>query len=59
MSMINTETRGDWKIREFKYLRTDPYWTLISKTSSKTLLSSANDASLLVVLRMSPVETIR
>ena len=37
--------RGDCKIHKFRQSRTDPSCTLISKASSKTLLSSGNYVS--------------
>ena len=40
--------RGYWKNRKFRYLSIDSSWTLISKYSSRALLSSGNDVSLLV-----------
>ena len=51
--------RGKWKFWKCSYLRTDPYWDLISKSSSKTLASSVNSISLLVVLRTLSVESVR
>ena len=53
------KSRGDCKIRKFRYLRTYPSWNFILKASSKNLLSSGNDVSLLVVLITSSVETLR
>ena len=37
--------RGDCQIRKYRYLSTGPYCTFISKGSSRTLVSSGNDAS--------------
>ena len=50
--------RGDQKIWRFRYLRKDYSRNLFSKDSSKTLLSSGNTVSLLVLFRKSPLATI-
>ena len=59
LSVLSTlKPIGDWKILRLKYLRTDLSWTFISKCSSKYLVGSVNDVSLLVVLIKSSVETV-
>ena len=50
---------GDWETRKFRYLRIYTSWNLISNASSKTLDSSVNDVSLLLVLRTYSAETVR
>ena len=53
------EPRGYLQAPNFSYLRTYPFWTFISKSSSKNILRSVNDFSFLLVLRTSPLETVR
>ena len=51
--------RVNWKIRKSNYIKNDTSWTCIPKCSSKTLVNSVNDVSLVVVLITSSVETVR
>ena len=51
--------RVNWKIRKFNYIKNDTSWNCIPKCSSKTLVNSVNDVSLVVVLITSSVETVR